>query len=49
MTQVAALAAAEQSCCSFLEFQIGRAGDELDMTVTAPAEGQEALRFIFLA
>jgi hypothetical protein len=44
-----ALAAAEQSCCSLLEFEIGKAGDELDMTVTAPADGQEALRFIFLA
>ena len=46
-TQIEALAAAEQSCCSFLEFEIGEAGDELDMTVTAPADGQEALRFIF--
>jgi len=43
------VAAAEQSCCSFLEGETGKAGDELDMTVTAPADGQEAFRFIFLA
>ena len=44
---VEALAAAEHSCCSFLVFGIAEAGDELELTVTAPANGQEALRFIF--
>jgi hypothetical protein len=45
--RVEALAAAEHSCCSFLEFEIAEAGDELGLTVTAPSSGQEALRFIF--
>jgi hypothetical protein len=44
---VEALAAAEQSCCSFLEFEIAENGDELQLSVTAPPSGQEALRFIF--
>ena len=43
------LAAAEQACCSFLEFQVAREDDELMMNVTAPAEAQDALRFIFRA
>lgn len=46
-TRVGALAAAEHSCCSFLEFEIAETGAELELTVTAPANGQEALRFIF--
>ena len=41
------LAAAEQGCCSFLEFAVSRTGGEIEMTVTAPADGQDALRFIF--
>lgn len=41
------LAAAEQACCSFLEFAVLRAGGQIEMTVTAPAQGQDALRFIF--
>ena len=45
--RVEALAAAEHSCCSFLEFEIAKAGDELELTVTAPPSGQEALRLIF--
>ena len=46
-TRVGALAAAELSCCSFLEFEIAEIGGELELTVTAPANGREALRFIF--
>jgi Cd2+/Zn2+-exporting ATPase len=42
-----ALAAAEHSCCSFLEFEIAEAGDELEVSVTALPNGQEALRLIF--
>jgi hypothetical protein len=45
--QVEALAAAEHSCCSFLKFEIAATGDELELTVTAPPNGQEALRLIF--
>jgi Cd2+/Zn2+-exporting ATPase len=45
--RVEALAAAEHSCCSFLGFEIAEAGDELEVTVTAPPHGQEALRLIF--
>lgn len=47
--RVEALAAAEHGCCSFLEFEIAEAGDELEMTVTAPPNSQEALRLIFCA
>jgi hypothetical protein len=43
------LAAAEHACCSFLEFQVAREDDEVLMSVTAPAEAQDALRFIFRA
>jgi hypothetical protein len=45
--RVEPLAAAEHSCCSFLEFEIAEAGDELELIVTAPPNGQEALRLIF--
>jgi len=41
------LAAAEHSCCAFLEFDVSRIGDQIEMTVTAPPDGQEALHFIF--
>ena len=46
--QLAALVTAEESCCSFLEFDITQAGHELMMAVTAPEDGREALRFIFM-
>ena len=48
-TRVEALAAAEQSCCSFLEFDVTQVGDQLELNVTAPPNGQAALRFIFSA
>jgi MerR family transcriptional regulator, copper efflux regulator len=48
-TRVEALAATEQSCCSFLEFEITGPRDELELTVRAPADDQEALRLIFSA
>jgi hypothetical protein len=44
---VEALAADEHSCCSFLAFEVIEGSDELEMTVTAPPNGQEALRLIF--
>jgi hypothetical protein len=47
--RVEALAAVEQSCCSFLEFEITDSRGDLELTVRAPADGQEALRFIFSA
>jgi MerR family transcriptional regulator, copper efflux regulator len=43
------LAAAEQDCCSFLRFEVTRIADQIEMTVKAPADGVEALRFIFAA
>jgi hypothetical protein len=45
--RVEALAAAEHSCCSFLAFEIADAGNELELTVTAPPNGQDELRLIF--
>ena len=41
------LAAAEQDCCSFLRLEVTRIADQIEMTVKAPADGLEALRFIF--
>jgi hypothetical protein len=41
------LAAAEQACCGFFEFQVTRDRDHVEMTVVAPAEAQAALRFLF--
>ena len=43
------LAAAEQGCCSFLRFEVTRVADQIEMTVKAPPDGLEALRFIFPA
>lgn len=40
-SRVRALAAADQDCCSFLQFKIVRADDQIEMTVTAPPEGRE--------
>ena len=47
--QLRTLAAAEHSCCSFLDFDVIRADDQLELTVTAPLGGVAALRFIFSA
>jgi hypothetical protein len=46
-TRIRDLAAAEQSCCSFLEFGVSRTGDQIEMTVTAPPAGQDTLRLMF--
>jgi MerR family copper efflux transcriptional regulator len=43
------LAAAEHECCSFLEFDVTRSADQLVLSVTAPADGLDALSFIFSA
>jgi hypothetical protein len=43
------LAAAEQRCCSFLEFDVTRQADQVLMNVTAPADQLDALRLIFPA
>ena len=48
-THVETLANAERKCCSFLEFEITEPRDDLELTVKAPPDGQEALRFIFSA
>jgi hypothetical protein len=45
--RIRALAAAEHDCCAFLEFGVVRTDDTVEMTVTAPVEGLEALRLIF--
>jgi hypothetical protein len=46
-SRIRALASAEQGCCSLLQFKIARADGQIEMTVTAPPEGREALRLIF--
>ena len=46
-SHVRELAAAEHRCCSFLQFSVSRLGDHVEMTVAAPSEGVDALRFIF--
>jgi hypothetical protein len=43
------LATAEKTCCAFLDFNVTRAGDEIEVTVTAPPDAVDALRFIFAA
>ena len=45
--QLRALAAAEAECCSFLDFEIARRAGTIELTVTSPAAGLEALRFVF--
>jgi hypothetical protein len=45
--QIRALAAAEQACCSFLDFEISSAAGTIELTVTSPADGLEALRIVF--
>jgi hypothetical protein len=45
--RIRALAAAEHDCCSFLELAVSRVDDRIELTATAPAEAQEALRFVF--
>ena len=45
--RVRALAAAEKECCAFLELELARVGDELELTVTAPLEAEAAVRFVF--
>jgi MerR family copper efflux transcriptional regulator len=43
------LAAAEKECCAFLNFDVVRRPDEIEMTVTAPPNAVAALHFIFSA
>lgn len=45
--QIRALAAAEKACCSFLDFEISRGAETIELTVTSPQAGLEALRFVF--
>jgi hypothetical protein len=40
-SRIRALASAEQGCCSFLQFKIARADDQIEMTVTAPPERRQ--------
>jgi MerR family copper efflux transcriptional regulator len=48
-SRIRELAAAEQDCCSFLNLGVIRSGDDVELTVTASPDGQEALGFIFSA
>jgi hypothetical protein len=41
------LAAAEQACCSFLDFEIRTTARTIELNVTSPAEGLSSLRFVF--
>jgi hypothetical protein len=45
--QIRALAAAEKACCSFLDFGISRGARTIELTVTSPPDGLDALRFVF--
>lgn len=44
---VAAVAAAEQQCCPFLDFQLQCQGPQLVLEVRAPAEASEVLADLF--
>jgi hypothetical protein len=48
-SRLRALAAAEKTCCAFLDLDVVRTGDELVLTVTAPPQAADALRFMFPA
>jgi hypothetical protein len=48
-SRLRALAAAEKACCAFLDLDVVRTGDELVLTVTAPPQAADALRFMFPA
>jgi hypothetical protein len=41
------LAQAEQECCSFFDFVLERTPQGVVLSVTAPVEAQEAIRFLF--
>jgi DNA-binding transcriptional MerR regulator len=44
---LAALAAAEQACCSFFRFDIGIGFDGITLDVTGPAESQQVITAVF--
>lgn len=43
LAELRALAAAEQSCCSFVDWSVARVGDDAVLTVRAPAGRLEAV------
>jgi MerR family transcriptional regulator, copper efflux regulator len=47
--RVRTLAAAEKECCPFLDFDVVRTGDEIELKVSAPPEAAAALRSVFSA
>ena len=47
--RVRELAAAEKQCCAFLDFDIARTADAVELGVTSTANGLEALRIVFPA
>ncbi len=44
---VRALARREKECCPFFDFELVESGEDLEMTVTAPAEAQPLLDSLF--
>lgn len=44
---VRALARREEECCPFFEFELAEAGEDLVMTVSAPAEARPLLDALF--
>ena len=48
-SRIRTLAAAEKTCCAFLDFEVTRIGDAIQMTITAPQEAADALRSMFAA
>jgi MerR family transcriptional regulator, copper efflux regulator len=45
--RVRRLVAAEQECCPFFSFAVAADGSEVELRVTAPADAQDAVRFLF--
>ena len=48
-SRIRTLAAAEKTCCAFLDFEVTRTGDAIHLTITAPPEATGALRLMFAA
>jgi hypothetical protein len=48
-TRIRDLAAAEHACCPFLDFAVSQTAGRIELTIMAPADGEQALRFLFPA
>jgi hypothetical protein len=42
--RLAAVVAAERACCAWLDLDLARRDDELELTLTAPPDGEAAMR-----